>query len=129
MPKASQLRILIVDDQRSMRALIRSSLAQLGCTQCLEAEDGEDALRQLSTFAPDLVISDLNMPKVDGLDLLRAVRASPNRADLAFIMLTSRGEAWIVQEAIKLGINNYLVKPFNLDSLKRKVEAVVGRLT
>lgn len=129
MPKASQLQILIVDDMRSMRSLVRSTLLQLGCDKVVEAEDGEDALAKLAIRPAHLIISDLNMPKMDGLGFLAAVRASPNLKDTAFIMLTSRGDGDLVRQALALKVNNYLMKPFALDAFKRKIEAVLGPLT
>jgi two-component system chemotaxis response regulator CheY len=129
MPKASQLQILVVDDQRSMRALVRTSLNELGCTQVVEAGDGEEALSRLAIWPAHLIISDLNMPNLDGLGLLEKVRGTPNLATTAFIMLTSRGDGELVKRAIGLGVNNYVVKPFAIDILRRKIEAVVGVLT
>ena len=129
MPAAASLSILVVDDQRSMRVLVRESLQTFGVTQITECQDGLEALLALELRPRNLIISDLNMPKMDGLGLLRAVRGDPAIAKTAFIMLTSRAEANLVQEAVKLGVNNYLVKPFTMDTLRKKVEAVVGRLT
>jgi two-component system chemotaxis response regulator CheY len=126
----NNIRIVVVDDQRAMRALVRSTLQQLHCSQVFECADGEEALARLTGFErpADLVISDLNMPKLDGLGLLKAVRKHPDIGKTPFIMLTSRGEIEIVKEAIGLGANNYIVKPFNLVTMKRKVEAVMGPL-
>ena len=129
MPKASLLQILIVDDQRSMRSLVRSSLAQLGCDRIIEAESGQDALWRLEILPAHLIISDLNMPMMDGLGLLRSVRESKTLKDTAFIMLTSRGDGELVRQAMALRVNNYLMKPFSVDGLRRKIEAVVGVLT
>ena len=129
MPIAATLDTLIVDDQRSTRQLVRSSLQQLGFKQIRECEDGEEARTLLETIGVQLILSDLNMPKLDGLGLLRAVRSHPQMGRTAFIMLTGRADTELVQQAIKLGVNNYIVKPFTLENLKKKVEAVVGRLT
>ncbi|MDB5441257.1 MAG: hypothetical protein JWM33_3684 [Caulobacteraceae bacterium] len=129
MPNASLLQILIVDDQRTMRSLVRSSLLLLGCNQVVEAENGLDALSRLEFQSVHLIISDLNMPLLDGLGLLRAVRESKTLKDTAFIMLTSRGDGDLVRQALALRVNNYLMKPFSIDGLRSKVEAVVGALT
>ena len=129
MPVAAAMKVLVVDDQRSIRALVRNSLNDLGCRLVTEAEDGEDAWRRLQGQPAHLVISDVNMPKLDGLGLLRAVRSSPQLKGIGFIMLTSRGDAEVVQEAVKLGVNNYLMKPFALGALKKKIESVFGPLT
>jgi two-component system chemotaxis response regulator CheY len=129
MPKAALLQVLIVDDQRSMRALVRSSLLEFGFDSMAEAEDGLDALSQLKIRPADLIISDLNMPVMDGLGLLKAVRESVTLKDTAFIMLTTRGDSDLVRQAVALRVNNYLMKPFSVDGLRRKVEAVMGVLT
>jgi len=112
-----------------MRLLIRSSLQQLGFKEIDEAADGEDGLRKLVAQPAHLVISDFNMPKLDGLGLLRAIRTHPPTAKTAYIMLTGRADKELVQKAVQLGVNNYLVKPFTVATLKEKIEAVFGPLT
>lgn len=129
MPAASGISILIVDDQMTMRALVRNGLQQLGFADFRESPDGEDALKQQITKPASLVISDFNMPKLDGLGLLRAIRAHPPVAKTAFIMLTGRADRELVQRAAQFGVNNYLVKPFTVATLKEKIEAVFGPLT
>ena len=129
MPAAAALRILIVDDQTSMRSLIRASLQQLGFREIFEACDGEEGLRQLLTRQVNLVISDFNMPKLNGLDLLRAVRSHGPIAKTVFIMLTGSADRDLVQSAVKHGVNNLLVKPFTTATLKQKLEDVVGALS
>jgi two-component system chemotaxis response regulator CheY len=126
MPNDSSTRILVVDDLRTMRTLIRSSLLQIGYQNIVECCDGEEALNEVIAHTPDLVISDLNMPKLDGLGLLRAIRTRPGFDKIPFIMLTSRGETALVMKALELKVNNYLVKPFTLVALKSKIEAVIG---
>lgn len=129
MPAAAAIHTLIVDDQQSMRSLIRTSLHQMGMTEFREAADGELALRELIAKPVHLIISDFNMPNLDGLGLLRAVRAHPPIAGIAFIMLTGRADRELVQRAVQFGVNNYLVKPFTVAQLKEKVEGVFGTLT
>ena len=129
MPAASAIHTLIVDDQQSMRSLIRTSLQQIGFREFREAADGEAGLREMIVRPAHLVISDFNMPKLDGLGLLRAVRAHPPTAGAAFIMLTGRADRELVQRAVPFGVNNYLVKPFTVAQLKEKVETVFGPLT
>ena len=129
MPAASSLNVLIVDDQQTMRSLVRSGLQQLGFTTFTEAPDGEEGLRAMLTRQVHLVISDFNMPKLDGLGLLRAVRSHPPIRTTAFIMLTGRADKDLVQRAVQFGVNNYLVKPFTVGTLKEKIEAVFGPLT
>jgi len=129
MPAAASLHCLIVDDQMTMRSLVRNSLQQLGVREIREAADGEIALRDIITKPAHLIISDYNMPNLDGLGLLRAVRAHPPTSKTAFIMLTGRADRELVQRAVQFGVNNYLVKPFTVDQLKGKMEAVFGALT
>jgi two-component system chemotaxis response regulator CheY len=129
MPAAKAIKTIIVDDQLTMRSLIRNSLTQLGFAEVREAIDGEDALRQLVQTPAHLIISDFNMPKLDGLALLRAVRAHPPIAGAGFIMLTGRADQDLVARARQFGVNNYLVKPFTTVTLKEKIEEVFGALT
>jgi two-component system chemotaxis response regulator CheY len=129
MPEAAALRITIVDDQRSIRTLVRGCLQQLGCKLITECEDGAAALKSLDLHPAHLIISDLNMPNLDGLGLLEAVRKKPGHEKTAFIMLTNRGEVDLVRKAVALGVNNYLMKPFTIGGLKSKIEAVFGPLT
>jgi two-component system chemotaxis response regulator CheY len=129
MPAASSISVLIVDDQQTMRSLVRSGLQQLGFSTFVEAPDGEEGLRNMLTRNVQLVISDFNMPKLDGLGLLRAIRSHPPIRSTAFIMLTGRADKELVQRAVQFGVNNYLVKPFTVATLKEKIEAVFGPLT
>ena len=129
MPAASGIKTLIVDDQQSMRSLVRTSLHALGIVNTKEVGDGEDALRFMLTAPVHLVITDFNMPKLDGLGLLRAIRAHPPISKTAVIMLTGRADRELVQRAVQFGVNNYLVKPFTTQTLKEKIEAVFGALT
>ena len=129
MPVAADMQVMIVDDQRAMRNLVRTSVSSLGCVHITECADGREALGVLKAHPVHLIISDLNMPEMDGLELLRAVRAEPNLKGIGFIMLTSRGEVDLVKQAIALGVNNYLMKPFTMGALRGKIEAVFGPLT
>jgi two-component system chemotaxis response regulator CheY len=129
MPAAAALNVLIVDDQLTIRSLVRNSLQQLGVREIREAADGEIGLREVITKPVHLVISDFNMPNLDGLGLLRAIRAHPPIQGTAFIMLTGRADRDLVQRAVQFGVNNYLVKPFTVAQLKEKLEGVFGPLT
>ena len=128
MPSPANIKVLVVDDQQSMRSLVRTGLQQLGFANIAEASDGEDGLRSLLARPANLVISDFNMPKLDGLGLLRAVRAHPPLANTAFILLTGRADKELVQRAVQFGVNNYIVKPFTVAGMKEKIEAVFGVL-
>jgi two-component system chemotaxis response regulator CheY len=129
MPAAAALSVLIVDDQLTIRSLVRNGLHQLGVREIREAADGELGLREVITRPVHLVISDFNMPNLDGLGLLRAIRAHPPIKSTAFIMLTGRADRELVQRAVQYGVNNYLVKPFTVAQLKEKLEGVFGPLT
>jgi two-component system chemotaxis response regulator CheY len=129
MPAASSLNVLIVDDQQTIRSLVRSGLQQLGFVDFQDAADGECGLRAMLAKPYSLVISDYNMPNLDGLGLLRAIRSHPPIRSTAFIMLTGRADKELVQRAVQFGVNNYLVKPFTVATLKEKIESVFGVLT
>ena len=128
MPAPSAITTLVVDDQLTRRALIRASLQQIGITEIRESIDGEEGLRALVSRPAHLVISDFNMPKLDGLGLLRAVRAYEPIKNMAFIMLTGRADLDLVARARQFGVNNYLVKPFTTATLKEKIQEVFGVL-
>ena len=123
-----QLKVLIVDDQRTSRMLIRDALDQLGIRNIVTAEDGEQALKTMMAAPCHIVISDFNMPKLDGLQLLQAIRAYPPTKKVPFIILSGRGNKELVQKAAQLGVNNFLVKPISVPVLQKTIEAVVGRL-
>ncbi|MET0181471.1 MAG: response regulator [Caulobacterales bacterium] len=129
MPAASALKVLVVDDQMTMRSLTRSSLQQIGIADISDAADGEEGLKSLVKRPVNLVISDFNMPKLDGLGFLRAIRSHDPIKSTAFIMLTGSADKELVQRAVQFGVNNYLVKPFTTAGLKQKIEAVFGTLT
>lgn len=130
MPVAKDLTILVVDDQQTIRSLARLGLEQLGVGEILEAGDGEAALKVILMRKQPihLIISDYNMPNLNGLSLLRAVRAHPPISKIGFIMLTGRADKDLVMTAVQHGVNNYLVKPFTVEILREKIEAVLGVL-
>jgi len=125
-PAPSSIAILVVDDQKSIRSLVVECLRGLGYTRVAECEDGQEAFEYMQRQTVHMVISDLNMPRMTGLELLAAVRASPRLKGVGFLMLTSRGEIELVRQAIQLGVNNYLTKPFAMGDLKKKVDSVLG---
>jgi len=129
MPAASAIKVLVVDDQLTMRTLIRSALQEIGFREIADAGDGEEGLRALVAQPAHLVISDFNMPKLDGLGFLRAVRAHEPIRKTAFIMLTGRADKELVQRAMQFGVNNYVTKPFSPATLRGKIEEVFGPLT
>ncbi len=129
MPTAAAIKVLVVDDQLTMRALIRSALQEIGFKDIADAADGEEGFKALLARPVNLVISDFNMPKLDGLGFLRAVRAHDATKKTAFIMLTGRADKDLVQRAMQFGVNNYITKPFSPASLRVKIQEVFGQLT
>jgi two-component system, chemotaxis family, chemotaxis protein CheY len=129
MPAASQIRALIVDDQSSIRQVLANSMLQLGFTTIAQRKDGKEAVEFLEQNPTHLVISDFNMPVMDGLALLRAVRSNPKTQKLAFIILTSEASRDLVQEAVKAGVNNFLAKPYTVAKLREVLEKVFGPIT
>ncbi|MDF2953988.1 MAG: CheY-like RECdomain [Thermodesulfobacterium sp.] len=122
----TNIKILVVDDFATMRKIIKNILTQLGFRDIIEADDGTTALELLKKQKVDLIISDWNMPKMSGIDLLKAVRADENLKDIKFIMVTAEAQKENVVEAIKHGVNQYVVKPFTPETLKEKLEKVFG---
>ncbi len=122
----TNMKILIVDDFSTMRKIIRNILVQLGFKNIIEADDGTTALEVLSKEKVDLIISDWNMPKMSGLDLLKAVRGNEATKNLPFIMVTAEAQKENILEAIKYKVSQYIVKPFTPETLKEKLEKVFG---
>jgi two-component system chemotaxis response regulator CheY len=121
--------ILVVDDYATMRRIVSNLLKQLGFSQVEEATDGADALAKLrSAKEYGLVISDWNMEPMTGFELLKEVRADAKLKALPFIMITAESKTENVIAAKKAGVNNYIVKPFNAQTLKGKIESVCGPL-
>ncbi len=116
--------VLVVDDYSTMVRIIRNLLGQLGFADVDDARDGESALIKMHTRRYGLVISDWNMEPMTGYDLLRRVRADPGLGEIPFIMVTAESKTENVIAAKKAGVNNYIVKPFNAQTLKAKIEAV-----
>ena len=129
MPAAAALKVLIVDDQRSVRQLTRLALENFGVRVIHEAENGVSALQKALSQPIDLIISEFSMPEMDGLGLLRAVRGHPAVRKLPFILITRRGDRELVVVAAKAGVNDYLVKPFTEAMLRQKMEEVMGKLS
>ena len=118
------IQILVVDDYRTMIRIIRNLLKQIGYEQVDEATDGSEALTKMRGKRYGLVISDWNMEPMTGYELLKEVRADPALAPTPFIMVTAESKTENVIAAKKAGVNNYIVKPFNAQTLKNKIDAV-----
>lgn len=129
MPAMQQLLVMVVDDTSVSRALLTDGLDQIGLKSIKVAKDGEEALKTLAASPCHLVISDYNMPKIDGIQLLRALRQNGPTSKIGFILVTGKGDRALIDEGKKWGLNNFLAKPFTVPALKSCIEAVVGKLT
>jgi two-component system chemotaxis response regulator CheY len=124
MPFDKAMRVLIVDDYNTMLRIMRNLLRQLDVNNVDEANNGDDALRMLNRERYDLVISDWNMQPVTGLELLRQVRATETLKRIPFIMVTAESKTENVIAAKHAGVSNYIVKPFNAETLRTKISSV-----
>ncbi len=124
MPADQAMQILVVDDYRTMIRIIRNLLKQIGYEHVDEATDGSEALAKMRGKRYGLIISDWNMEPMTGYEFLKEVRADPALAPTPFIMVTAESKTENVIAAKKAGVNNYIVKPFNAQTLKNKIDAV-----
>ncbi|MFP4084363.1 MAG: chemotaxis response regulator CheY [Desulfonatronovibrio sp.] len=124
MPINKQMRILVVDDFSTMRRIIKNILRQLGFTNMVEADDGTTAWEVLNKDKIDFIVSDWNMPKMSGIELLRKVRSSEEFADLPFLMVTAEAQQENIIEAVQAKVSNYIVKPFTADTLGQKIDKI-----
>jgi len=126
MPMDKNTPVLIVDDYKTMLRIIRNLLKQLEFENVEEATDGQEALSKLRAGSFGLVISDWNMQPMTGLDLLKEVRADARLKSLPFIMITAESKTENVIAAKQAGVSNYIVKPFNAETLREKIEKVMA---
>lgn len=122
----TSLDVLIVDDYKTMLRIIRNLLKQIGFENVDDAADGTEALGKLRAKRYGLVISDWNMSPMTGLELLQAVRADAKLMTIPFIMITAESKTENVVAAKQAGVSNYIVKPFNAETLQGKIEKVLG---
>lgn len=120
------MNVLIVDDYKTMLRIIENLLKQLGFKNVVQATDGAAAIKILREVPVGLVISDWNMQPMTGLQLLKEVRADDKLKTTPFIMVTAESKTENVVAAKEAGVNNYIVKPFNAETLKSKIVAVIG---
>ena len=117
-------KILIVDDAAFMRKVIRDTPTKNGFTDLHEAVDGKDAVEKYFELQPDLVLMDITMPNMDGLEALKAIRAKDNKANV--VMCSAMGQEAMVVEAVQAGIKDFIVKPFKEDRLMKTVNSILG---
>ncbi|MFQ5487947.1 MAG: chemotaxis response regulator CheY [Gammaproteobacteria bacterium] len=122
------MKILIVDDFSTMRRIIKNLLRDLGFNNTSEADDGNTALPMLKGGGFDFLITDWNMPGMQGIDLLKAVRGDPDLASLPVLLVTAEAKKEQIVEAAQAGVNGYIVKPFNAATLKEKIEKIFERI-
>ncbi len=122
------MKILIVDDFSTMRRIIKNLLRDLGFSNTSEADDGNTALPMLKSGGFDFLVSDWNMPGMQGIDLLKAVRSDPDLSTLPVLLVTAESKKEQIIEAAQAGVNGYIVKPFNATTLKEKIEKIFERI-
>jgi two-component system chemotaxis response regulator CheY len=128
MADRSTLKFLVVDDFSTMRRIVRNLLKELGFTNVDEAEDGAVGLARLQQGGVDFVVSDWNMPNMDGLTLLQNVRADPKLKGLPFLMITAEAKKENIIAAAQAGASGYIVKPFTAATLQEKLEKIFERM-
>ena len=121
----TSIKVLIVDDFATMRRILKNILKQLGFKNLVEADDGTTAWEVLEEQSIDLIISDWNMPKMTGLELLKKVRADAKYKTAPFLMVTAEAQKQNVIEAVQAGVSNYVVKPFTAEAISDKLKKIL----
>ena len=117
-------KILLVDDAAFMRKMIKDTLTKNGYTEVFEAVDGADAVEKFSEIGPDLVVMDITMPNMDGLEALKAIRAKDGSANV--VMCSAMGQESMVMDAVRSGAKDFIVKPFKSDRVLKTVTSILG---
>jgi two-component system chemotaxis response regulator CheY len=118
-------KFLVVDDSLTMRRIVINTLKSIGFENVIEAADGKDAMAKLLSEGAEFLITDWNMPEMSGLDLVKWARSSEQFAEMPILMITTRGNKDDVIEAMKMRVNNYIVKPFTAPGLKEKIDQIL----
>jgi two-component system chemotaxis response regulator CheY len=121
------MRFLVVDASSTMRRIIINTLNKLGYTEIVEAGNGREGIDRLNTAAVDMVITDWNMPEMNGIEFIRALRGLEKMKDTPILMVTTNAAKDDIVEALRAGVNNYIVKPFTPDAFKEKIDADTAR--
>ncbi len=119
------MKFLVVDDSPTMRRIVCNALREIGFDNYIEAEDGADAAKKLGDNGVDFVITDWNMPNMNGLDLTKTIRSHPDWGALPILMITTRGMKEDVLDAMQAKVNNYIVKPFTPEVLREKIGLIL----
>ncbi len=119
-------KVLVVDDSSVMRQIIKNTLKQIGfgAGNISDADDGDAGLKKVQEAPLELIVSDWNMPKMTGIDFLKAVRADGGLKGIPFLMVTSEADKEKIMEAVQAGVSQYIVKPFNANQLEEKIQAI-----
>lgn len=120
----TNLNVLVVDDFPTMRRIVINLLKQLGFQRINEAQDGLDAWNMMQETAIDFVVTDWNMPKMNGMELLKTIRSDSKYSSIPVLMVTAEAEKENIVQAIQAGVSNYIVKPFTAEILKEKLEKI-----
>jgi len=118
------MKVLIVDDFATMRKIVRNVLKQIGFTNMTEADNGKNALKILKKENIDLILCDWNMPEMPGIDLLKAIKSDDDLKNIPFVMVTAEAQKDNIIEAVKAGVNSYIVKPFSAETVNEKLNII-----
>ena len=121
------MRFLVVDDSSTMRRIIINTLTKLGYDNVSEAANGREGLDRLGSNGADVIITDWNMPEMNGIEFIRALRSMDGKQNLPVLMVTTNAAKDDIVEALRVGVNSYVVKPFTPETMKEKIEAVIAR--
>jgi len=121
------MRFLVVDDSSTMRRIIVNTLGRLGYSQVVEAANGREGLERLAATDVDVIITDWNMPEMNGIEFIRQVRATEKTRETPILMVTTNAAKADIVEALRAGVNSYIVKPFTPDTFREKIQAVTSR--
>lgn len=120
------MKVLVVDDFATMRRIVKNILKQIGFTNIIEAEDGKSALKILQSDKFDLIMCDWNMPEMPGIELLTRIRSDEQLKGIPFVMVTAEAQKENILEAVKAGVNSYIVKPFTAEIVEQKLKKLFG---
>jgi two-component system chemotaxis response regulator CheY len=121
------MKFLVVDDFATMRRIIRNLLRDLGCSNVVEAEDGNAALNAMVASKIDFVITDIHMPGMAGMEMGRQLRGNPQYKEIPILMVTAEASKDMITEAAKIPVDGYIVKPFTANTLKEKIEKILEK--
>lgn len=124
MPADPNMKIMVVDDMSTMRRIVKNILKQLGFANVEEAENGQEALEKMKAGSFGFVVSDWNMPVMNGIELLRAIRADGTLKDIPVLMVTAEAQKENIVEAVQAGVSNYIVKPFTAETMQEKMSKI-----